>query len=171
MKTSASTHSTWTCSTSAPARYPFRFSSAPQHQQSALFHVEEDDLVEVNVHGTIQNDDSGGRAQFRGNGTVPDFARAVSVPTEPGKQFVVLAEATAGRPFFRCGTDEVELRTVLHLYGTDEAYAALPPLLPTAALPAAVGAERAERPASPPPPPAKRPRVKDEVKDEEKEAV
>lgn len=88
--------------------------------------MEEDDAVDVQLSGPLLRQGSTERAPFRCDGEVPGWARLVSVPEEPGKRFVVLAEAAPGSPFFHCGTDEVLLRTLLHIYGTEEEYEGLP---------------------------------------------
>ena len=113
------------------------------------------DVVDVTVFGSLRNDASGERACYRGNGYLPSSATEVTIPGEHGKRFVVLAKAAPGKPFFRCGTDEVQLRTLLHIYGTDEEYEAR------------YCRRHEDEDGDSLPPPAKRPCVKDE-EDEKK---
>lgn len=86
--------------------------------------MDEGDEADVQIRGVVRRLGATECAPLRCRGKVPGFARLVSVPEEPGRRFVVMAEADPGRPFFR--TDEVQLRTFLHVYGTDEEYGALP---------------------------------------------
>lgn len=98
---------------------------SPQSGNRTLAHVGPGDLADVRVFGKLWNTDRDERAVYRDHGRVPCFAKEVSVPgPDSAKRFVVLAQAPPGRPFFRCGSEEVHLRTLLHVYGTDAEHAA-----------------------------------------------
>lgn len=77
------------------------------------------DTVAVTVRGHLRRGDSDDPVVA--TGTIPAGATVVTKPGEPHRRFVVLAESRgAGRPFFRCGTDEIHASTLQSVYGTKD---------------------------------------------------